>query len=277
MSENPESFIRAIDARATRVETPCGDGTMVWRRWGDGPPLVFFHGASGAWTHWIRTIEDLSTDHTLWIPDLPGNGESVQPMPHNDIDAAAAAVLQGLDIILPRETFRVVAFSAGLVLGAEAASRRAGRVDQLVVASAGAVGPIVPLPMRSLRGITDPDEIDAVNRHNLATLMLADPHNVDDLALFIHRENSRRGRFHLRYIEEGAPALDRLKTVRAPVAVIWGGLDAARPDVTHYRQLFDELRPGLPFHVIDGAGHWVMYDAPARFNATLRTLLAGRP
>jgi 2-hydroxy-6-oxonona-2,4-dienedioate hydrolase len=256
------------------VETPCGDGTMVWRRWGEGPPLVFFHGAAGSWTHWIRQIEDLSTDHTLWIPDLPGQGDSVQPIPPNDIDAATAAVLQGLDLVLPQVPFCAVAFSAGMVICAEIAGRLSGRVGLIVGASPGAVGPVAPLSLRSLRGITDPGEVDAVIRHNLATLMLADPHNVDELALFIHKENTRRSRFNLRYIDQGAPALDRLKTARTPVAVIWGRLDAARPNIDHYRQLFHELQPGLPFHVIEGAGHWLMYDAPALCNATIRALLA---
>jgi 2-hydroxy-6-oxonona-2,4-dienedioate hydrolase len=270
---SPESIVRALDARATRVETPCGDGTMVWRRWGEGPPLVFFHGAAGSWTHWLRQIEDLSTDHTLWIPDLPGQGDSGQPIPPNDIDAATAAVLQGLDIVLPRGVFRTLAFSAGLVLCAEIAGRLAGRVGLIVAASPGAVGPVAPLALRSLRGITDPGEIDAVNRHNLATLMLADPRNVDDLAVYIHKENTRRSRFLLRYIDQGAPALDRLKTANTPVAVIWGGLDAARPNIAHYRQLFNELQRDLPFRVIEEAGHWLMYDAPSACNATIRSLL----
>jgi pimeloyl-ACP methyl ester carboxylesterase len=235
---------------------------------------VFFHGAAGSWTHWIRQVEDLSADHTVWIPDLPGNGDSAQPIPPNDIDAAAAAVLQGLDIVLPRQAFCTVAFSAGLVLCAEMAARLAGRVNLIVGASPGAVGPVAPIPLRSLRGISDPDEIDAVHRHNLATLMLADTRNVDELALFIHKDNTRRARFAVRYVDQGAPALDRLKIARTPVAVIWGALDAARPNIDHYRQLFNELQPGLPFHVIEGAGHWLMYDAPARCNALIRTLLA---
>jgi 2-hydroxy-6-oxonona-2,4-dienedioate hydrolase len=247
---------------------------MVWRRWGEGPPLVFFHGAAGSWTHWIRQIEDLSSDRTLWIPDLPGQGDSVQPIPPNDMDAATAAVLQGLDLVLPQEPFCAVSFSAGMVICAEIAGRLSGRVGLIVGASPGAVGPVAPLSLRSLRGITDPGEVDAVIRHNLATLMLADPRNVDELALFIHKENTRRSRFVMRYIDQGAPALDRLKTARTPVAVIWGRLDAARPNIDHYRQLFNELQPGLPFHVIEGAGHWLMYDSPAPCNATIRALLA---
>jgi pimeloyl-ACP methyl ester carboxylesterase len=271
---SPESIVRALDARATRVETPCGDGTMVWRRWGEGPPLVFFHGTAGSWAHWIRQIEDLSADHTLWIPDLPGQGDSAQPIPPNDLDAATTALLQGLDIVLPRGPFRTLAFSAGLVPCAEIAGRLAGRVGLIVAASPGAVGPVAPLALRSLRGITDPGEIDAVNRHNLATLMLANPRNVDELALYIHKENMRRSRFLFRYVDQGAPALDRLKTAHTPIAVIWGGLDAARPNIDHYRQLFNELQHDLPFRVIEGAGHWLMYDAPAPCNAAIRSILA---
>jgi len=274
LNGNPESIVRALDACATRMETPCGDGAIVWRRWGEGRPLVFFHGAAGSWTHWIEQIEDLSTDYSVWIPDLPGNGDSAQPIPPNDIDAAAAAVLQGLEIVLPRASFRAVAFSAGFVLCAEVARRLGERVALIVGASPGAVGPIVRLSLRSLRGITDPDEIDAVHRHNLATLMLADPRKVDELALYVQNENSRRARFKLRYVDQGAPALDRLRGARTRVAVIWGALDAARPDIEHYRQVFNELQPGLPFHVIEAAGHWLMYEAPARFNAIIRCLLA---
>jgi 2-hydroxy-6-oxonona-2,4-dienedioate hydrolase len=274
MNASPESIVRALDAQAVRVETPCGDGTMVWRRWGEGPPLVFFHGVAGSWTHWIRQIPDLSADHTLWIPDLPGQGDSAQPNPPNDFDAASSAMLQGLGVVLPEGRFAAVAFSAGLVLCAEIAGRLAGRVSLIVAASPGAVGPTAPLALRSLRGVTDPGEIDAVTRHNLATLMLAAPGSIDELAVLIHKENTHRARFVLRYIDQGAPALDRLKTAHTPVAVIWGGLDAARPNVDHYRQLFNELQPGLPFHVIEGAGHWLMYDVPARCNATIRNLLA---
>lgn len=211
----------------------------------------------------------------MWIPDLPGTGDSAEPIPANDIVAAAAAVLRGLDIVVPRETFCIVAFSAGLLLGAEIAARLTGRVGLIVAASPGAVGPFAPLALRSLRGISDPAGIDAVNRHNLLTLMLADPRNADELALFIQRENARRARFRVHYIDGAAPALDRLKTAQTPVAVIWGGSDASRPNIDYYRQLFNELQPGLPFHVIGGAGHWLMYEAPARCNEAIRTLLAG--
>ncbi len=64
----------------------CG---TIWRRWGEGPPLVLLHGGAGSWTHWIRNIDALAADRTLWIPDLPGLGDS--PLPPEPRDHAAIA------------------------------------------------------------------------------------------------------------------------------------------------------------------------------------------
>jgi pimeloyl-ACP methyl ester carboxylesterase len=43
---------------------------------GAGRPLVLVHGGHGSWLHWVRNIEALSAKRTLWIPDLPGYGDS---------------------------------------------------------------------------------------------------------------------------------------------------------------------------------------------------------
>ena len=32
------AIVQALDAKAERFQTPCGDGHMLWRRWGEGPP-----------------------------------------------------------------------------------------------------------------------------------------------------------------------------------------------------------------------------------------------
>ena len=53
MQESPEDIINRLDAFSERRDTPCGEGTMVWRAWGGGVPLVLLHGGFGSWTHWI--------------------------------------------------------------------------------------------------------------------------------------------------------------------------------------------------------------------------------
>src|SRR5687768_10793614 len=43
----PHPTIAEWDAKAERIETPLSKGRIVWRKWGSGHPLVFFHGGSG--------------------------------------------------------------------------------------------------------------------------------------------------------------------------------------------------------------------------------------
>lgn len=74
---SPAQVVAAIDARSRHVETPCGSGSMIWRRWGQGsaPALVLLHGGYGSWTHWLKNVESLAARYTVWAADLPGLGE----------------------------------------------------------------------------------------------------------------------------------------------------------------------------------------------------------
>ena len=76
---DPAAVVDALARTARKVRTPCGDGAMVWRVWGEGEPLVLFHGGSGSWTHWIRNIPGLSRHYELWVADIPGLGDSAMP------------------------------------------------------------------------------------------------------------------------------------------------------------------------------------------------------
>ena len=75
ISKETIAFVEGVAAEAQRIETPCGDGSMVWRVWGSGPPLVLFHGGYGSWMHWIRNVLVLAREFTVIAPDLPGLGE----------------------------------------------------------------------------------------------------------------------------------------------------------------------------------------------------------
>ena len=79
ISEETVAFVQGVAAEAQRVETPCGDGHMIWHVWGEGPPLALLHGGYGSWTHWIRNVIPLSRAFTVAAPDLPGLGESATP------------------------------------------------------------------------------------------------------------------------------------------------------------------------------------------------------
>src|SRR5215207_9849807 len=97
----PDAALAALEARARRHETPCGDGAVVWREWGPPGggaerPLVLFHGGSGSWRHWARNVGRLSADRRLLCPDLPGLGLSAMPPDAASPVPIAAVVRAGL-------------------------------------------------------------------------------------------------------------------------------------------------------------------------------------
>ena len=92
MNRSPEAIVAEAEAEMTRLETPCGDGSMIWRRRGSGPPLVMLPGGHGSWTHWIRNIPVLAREHTVFAADLPGEGSSAVPPEPVGLDSIADIV-----------------------------------------------------------------------------------------------------------------------------------------------------------------------------------------
>jgi pimeloyl-ACP methyl ester carboxylesterase len=118
----PAAVLAAFDRRARRHETPCGAGSLVWRAWGEGPPVVLLHGADGAWSQWVRNIDALCAGRTVWAVDLPGFGDSALPSAA-DHPAIAQALADGLRRLLgPALPAPVVGFSFGGVVAAHLAA-----------------------------------------------------------------------------------------------------------------------------------------------------------
>ena len=83
--------IARLDAAAEHRSVPFSDGrAMHWRIFGQGNPLVLLHGGHGSWLHWIRNIDALSRDHMLFVPDLPGFGDSDDPPAEASMQIARA-------------------------------------------------------------------------------------------------------------------------------------------------------------------------------------------
>ena len=274
-TEDPAAFLDRLDQEATRMETPCGHGTVVWRSWGEGPVLVLFHGGAGSWRHWAHNIDDLSRDHRLLVPDLPGLGESADlPLPHT-ADAVAAILTGGIDRILgPDATYDLAGFSFGGTASGCLAALHGARVRSLTLICSGGVGPsanqVELLKVRHLAG----EARVAAHRTNLNRLMIADPAKIDALALLIQDWNTRHSRLKTPLLSRGGALRTALEAVHVPVNGIWGGLDPPANPRAHDREAaLRAIRPDVNFHMIAGAGHWVAYEVPAEFNATLRTML----
>jgi pimeloyl-ACP methyl ester carboxylesterase len=260
--------VQQLDAEARRVESPCGDGNMVWRSWGrssdnssdnnsdnnNRPALVLLHGGAGSWLHWVRTVPAFSATHRVLVPDLPGLGESANPPAGADMPTIAAIVAAGID--------------------AQLALLHKERMRSLTLLGAGGlVRPATPMTLERIRDKTG-DALMEAHRTNLARTMVADPAKIDDLALEIQAWNARHSRLDTPALIQLRPLAVSLPQLRIPVNAIWG----ERDQVAYYT-LADRiaalrvLRPGIDPHIISSAGHWAAYEAPEAFNATLAGLL----
>jgi pimeloyl-ACP methyl ester carboxylesterase len=271
----PTAFLNRLEAAAARTETPCGDGTMVWRSWGDGPVLVLFHGGAGSWRHWAHNIDVLSRDYRLLVPDLPGLGESAFPPDGDEAMAVARIVAHGIDLILGQDArYDVAGFSFGGTMATCVGAVHGARVHSVTIIGSSGVGPpgsaVELLKVRHLAG----QERVETHRINLNRLMIADPAKIDDLALAIQEWNTRHSRLKTPTLSRSGALPNALKQVVARVNGIWGERDApANPRAPLRVAALRELRPDADVRMIAGAGHWVAYEAPEQFNAMLLEML----
>src|SRR3546814_18824639 len=88
--------------------------------------------------------------------------------------------------------------------------------------------------------------------------------------------NTMRAVVKSRYISRTASLAQVLPDVKAKLAGIWGELDGTTHPYTQERaDLIRSIQPDAPFRVIPNSGHWVQYETPEAFDATLLEIVRG--
>jgi len=240
------------------------------------------HGGSGSWLHWLTTIPALAPRYTLWVPDMPGFGDSDLPFEPYTLENYAAILASGVRRLLPDSVpFDVVGFSLGASVALRLARLLDGRIRSLVLSGANFLPPVPGKKFRlaNLRRLVEPAERLRGLTHNVRTMMIAHEENIDPLALHLYSLDTGRRKlprvsfsgFHL--LREDLPhaRVSRLTAISgADDQVIGHGKDAQAGALR-------SLRPDAHYEALEGAGHWVMYEAAERYNeALLRALGAVR-
>ncbi len=279
ISEETMALVEGVAAESERIDTPCGDGAMVWRRWGSGPALALFHGGYGSWTHWIRNVLPLAREFTVIAPDLPGLGKSATPPEPHTAESLARIIVAGLDIALPRSpSLHVAGFSFGGVLGGHVAALLGDRLDGFTIVGSNGLGLVrQPTDLKRVPRGASKAETLAVARHNVGALMIADPAKIDELAVYIQATNAPRGRVKSRRFSRADTLAQALPRAKARIDGIWGGRDAtAYPYLDERAQALRSVQPQARFEVIPGAGHWVQYEAADAFNPLLAEIVRAK-
>jgi len=264
------AHIASLDAAAARHDVAIGEGKrMAWRRFGSGAPLVLIHGGHGSWLHWIRNIEPLSRSRTLWIPDLPGYGDS-DLIDSSGIEEIVGATVRSIDALVgPGEPVELCGFSfGGLVASRVAATRR--HVSRLVTIGTAGHGlkSRYTLEMRNWRLAREESALWSALRNNLAALMLHDPAAIDAMALEVHRACCTVTRFRSKTISRAALLAPILEGVDAPVLLVWGEHDVTTDPEAAARSIAAR-RAGIDWRIIPGAGHWAQYERADDVNRLL--------
>ena len=197
-------------------------------------------------------------------------------MPYN-ADSLAEIVCTGLDaLIKPRERLDIAGFSFGGLIGGHVAERLGARAQSLVLVGSGGLG--IPrgatIELSSWRELPTQAEQMAAHRRNLEVLMIADPANIDDLAIYLQSRNAARGRLKSRPLSRIASLRTVLPKMTARLHGLWGERDiTAEGTLEEHARLLRSIQSTARFIVIERAGHWVQYEAAPRFNAALVNLL----
>lgn len=277
LGATPDAILAHVDGLARHIETPCGEGSLAWRVWGEGAPMLLLHGGYGSWTHWIRNILPLARNRQVIAVDLPGLGASASAPKPATPESMAAIVVDGLRHVLPQGgTVDVVGFSFGGVLGGHVATQLGDGLRHFVIVGSNGLGlPPSPLPvMRSWRQQPDRAARREVHRETLAAMMFGDAALIDLLALDMQEVNAEAGRVRSPEIS-GTDTLARvLPGLRGRFTGIWGEHDnIARGALAARRAVLHAADPMAAFHVIPGAGHWVNYEATEAFHTILSGIL----
>jgi pimeloyl-ACP methyl ester carboxylesterase len=235
----------------------------------------------------MRNIPVLERRYTLYVADLPGLGDSDMPPKGYDptqlvesTDHIAEIVVEGLRELLPPPIrYHLVGFSFGAVSGGYVAAREGARIRSFTTIGAAALGVPWPGLTGTLRAVTDgmtDAEVFDVQRHNLNVIMMAaQPSEIDDFTAWLQLENTKRARIRTHTVASSDTLLQALRRTPAPLTAIWGAQDVfLKPGVESRERVLRPEHPEVAIHVVDGAGHWAMYEAAERINALLLGVFA---
>lgn len=273
--------IRSVESLARRHDIEHAAGTVRWRQWGQGDPLVLLHGGHGTWMHWIRNIERLSAVRSVLVPDMPGFGDS-DALPSDDPHdparhhALVSVLRESLGrVIGPATPFDLAGFSFGGLVAAHLAASTAGVRRLALLGPAGHGGPRPP--MRELVNWRNapPERRLAIHAHNLGALMLHDPGSIDAQALLVHACASRRTRYHSKSISRTAVLRATLDAYDGEVLIVWGEHDVTgEPGPVGRLLTVDHGR--RHWRRVTGAGHWVQYEKSAETDVILKDWFVSR-
>jgi pimeloyl-ACP methyl ester carboxylesterase len=255
------------------VELVRANGLEIrYERVGEGPPLVFVHGAAADGRVWQPQLDRLADEFTVIAWDEPGAGRSSE-IPADFGLADYATCLAALIESLALGPAHVAGLSWGGTVAQELYRHHPGLVTTLILADtyAGWKG---SLPEDELRArVAGAREMLAAPAAEFDPtppgLFAGDPPAefaalLEDVAADVRPESLRIQLF----VMAEADQRDLLPRIAVPTLLIWGKLDARSPLTVAHQ--FKKAIPDTKLVVIPGCGHVSNLERPEQFNEAVR-------
>lgn len=246
---------------------------------GEGaPPLLLIPGLGADLITFFPQVEGLRGRYPLILLDNRGAGRSQAPDIPYSMDAMAEDAAEILSALGHRRA-HVMGVSMGGFIAQRLAIQHPERVSSLILCAThfGGQGWISPDPA-ALAPLLEPlPDPEANIRRNLRAFSAppwadANPEIVDWYA----QERVRTPTPPVGYARQLEAALQwdnkgDLEKIRARTLILHGGADPVVPVANAH--LLGESIPGAEVHILEGAGHMTMMEAPERVNAAIAAFI----
>jgi pimeloyl-ACP methyl ester carboxylesterase len=237
----------------------CAGLTLRYLKGGSGTPLVTLHHSTGS-PGWLPVHDQLANSAEVYLPDMPGYGQSSRPDWAREPRDIAILLGQAFDK-LGIERVALAGFGFGGFVAAEFATMDARRLSHLILVGAAGLQPeegeildemLVDFDQYVKAGFSN----DGIYVQNFGE---APADEIKQLWDFSREMTARLTWKPYMFNRRLAPLL---KEVNVPALLIWGGEDRIVPVICG-RQ-YEKALPNARLEVIAGAGHLVEYEDPSR-------------
>ncbi|MFQ5996933.1 MAG: alpha/beta fold hydrolase [Dehalococcoidales bacterium] len=264
---------KKIDSRQVKV----GGLDIHYLSGGQGEPLIVIHGGGGNGARaWMKNIEALAENYTVYVPDLPGFGYS-QPMAGDYYIPELVQFVEEFSRSLGLKSFYLMGHSLGGGVALEYALKFPYKVSKLVLVNSLCLGREIALWVRFLSNCVVSQSMGKA----VLAMLKAVKWVVDKLfatvefVIPLSRFSFSVGRKVTTLREQSTVFVNRLSEIMVPTLVVWGAKDPILPVEQAYAAA--ELIPDCRVKVFEDSGHSVYRDKLAEFSLLLIAFLGSKP
>ena len=239
---------------------------------GQGYPLIIIHGGGNSGKVWLRNAEELSKHYSIYVPDLPGFGNS-QSIDDNFRLTEFVVFVEEFSKSLGLQRFHLVGHSLGGGIALLYALEHPYKINRLVLVSSICLGKEIALWARFLSQLTFCKPVEKASLYILKVVKWLGRLFCARFELSNLRPQVKIGvgKSIMTLKGQTTVLLSRLSELLVPALLVWGAKDGIVP--VRHAYAAAQLIPDCQLHVFRGCGHSVYKQKVQEFSQLLEKFL----